>query len=103
MRSISHYFTFVLLIVIFTTTSADVSLDVKYLRKQYNIGKNNANNLIVQYNGKQVRNGDVLKKANTQTVPTVQINLETDPEMPYFTLVTYLAFLRFLSHHVSII
>jgi len=88
MRFISHCFTLVLMLLtaILATTLADVSSDVKYLRKQYNAGKNNANNFIIQYNGKQVHNEEVLKKADTQTVPTVQINLKTDPQMPYFTL-----------------
>ncbi|CAF4384065.1 unnamed protein product, partial [Rotaria sp. Silwood2] len=65
---------------------ADISSDVKYLRKQYNAGKNKANKIIIQYQGSRARNGDLLKKADTQVAPTVQINLKTDPQMPFFTL-----------------
>jgi hypothetical protein len=100
MESTSHCFAFVLLLftVILAIALADVSSDVKYLRKQYKIGKNQSNNFIIEYNGKQVHNGDVLQQANTQTPPTVQINVTTDPHMPYFTLVICFIFLPF--HHV---
>ena len=99
MESFSHCFAFTLLLltVILAITLADVSSDVKYLRKQYKARKHKVNNFIMQYNGKQVRNGEVLKKVDTQTAPTVQINLKTDSKMPYFTLVTYFTSLTF--HH----
>ncbi|CAF3687975.1 unnamed protein product [Rotaria sp. Silwood1] len=37
--------------------------------------------------GNQARDGDLLKKGDTQITPTVQINLKTDSKMPFFTLV----------------
>jgi hypothetical protein len=100
MESTSHCFAFVLLLftVILANTLANVSSDVKYLRKQYKTGKNKSNNFIIEYNGKQVHNGDVLQQADTQTPPTVQINVKIDPQMPYFTLVICFTFLRF--HHI---
>src|SRR5262245_32381632 len=92
MESISHCFRIFMLLLlgaIFGITLADVSSDVKYLRKQYNAGKNEANNFIIQYNGKQVLDEDVLKREDTQTAPTVQINLKTDPQVLYFTFLAF--------------
>ncbi|CAF1214240.1 unnamed protein product [Rotaria sordida] len=37
--------------------------------------------------GNQARDGDLLKRADTQITPTVQINLKTDSKMSFFTLV----------------
>jgi hypothetical protein len=66
---------------------ANVSSDVEYLRQQYNAGKSQKDKIIVQYNNKPFQDGDQLKKSDTQITPTVQINIDSDPQNPYFTLV----------------
>ncbi len=68
---------------------ANISSDVDYLRQQYNAGKSRSNELIIQYNNKQFQDGDELKKSDTQTTPKVQINIGSDPQNPYFTLVNF--------------
>jgi len=68
---------------------ANISSDVEYLRQQYNTGKSQNNKLIIQYNNKQFQDGDILKKSDTQILPTVQINIDTDPQNPYLTLVNF--------------
>jgi hypothetical protein len=64
-----------------------VSSDVEYLRKQYKAAKSQANELIIQYNGKQFHDGDQLNKADAQVLPNVQINIQADSAKPYLTLV----------------
>lgn len=66
---------------------SNVSSDVEYLRQQYNKGKSQSNQLVVKYNNEQFQDGDVLKKSDTQDTPKVQVNIEVDPQNPYFTLV----------------
>ena len=68
---------------------ANVSSDVDYLRRQYQTGKNQKDQLVIQYNNKSFQDGDELKKSDTQTKPNVQINAQTDPQHPYFTLVKH--------------
>ena len=77
----------ILIIFVFFLVMANVTSDVNHLRQQYNAGKSQKDKLIVQYNNKQFQDGDVLQKADTQITPTVQINVDTDPQNPYFTLV----------------
>ena len=66
---------------------ASTSSDVDHLRQQYQKGKNRKDQLIIQYNNRPFQDGDELKKSDTQTKPNVQINVETDPQNPYLTLV----------------
>ncbi|CAF1463979.1 unnamed protein product [Rotaria sordida] len=79
-------FKLILFTVIISIVITDISSDVKYLRQQYNAGKNEANQIIIQYQDKRIHDEDLLKKADTQIAPHVQINLKTDPKMPFFTL-----------------
>ncbi|CAF4916350.1 unnamed protein product [Rotaria sp. Silwood1] len=79
-------FKLILFTVIISIVIADISSDVKYLRQQYNAGKNEANQIIIQYQDKRIHDEDLLKKADTQIAPHVQINVKTDPKMPFFTL-----------------
>ncbi len=72
---------------IFLANMANIISDVEHLRQQYNAGKSQHNGLIIQYNNKPFQDGDELKKSDTQIEPKVQINIETDPQNPYFTLV----------------
>ncbi|CAF3362041.1 unnamed protein product [Rotaria socialis] len=66
---------------------ANIASDVEHLREQYNAGKSKSSGLIIQYHNKQFYDGEELKKADTQSEPKVQINIDTDPHNPYFTLV----------------
>jgi hypothetical protein len=75
---------------------ANISSNVEYLRHQYNAGKSRSSELIIQYNNKQFQDGDELKKSHTQTIPRVQINIESDPQNPYFTLVNFRIYFLFL-------
>lgn len=77
---------------------ANVSSDVDYLRRQYQTGITHKDQLVIQYNNQPFQDGDQLKKSDTQTKPNVQINVQTDPQYPYLTLVRYsLGFLIYLS------
>ena len=66
---------------------ATVQSDVTYLREQYEAGRSQAKGLNVQYNGKQVHDGEEWKKAETQVMPKVDIQIESDPKNPFWTLV----------------
>jgi hypothetical protein len=72
---------------------ANISSNVDYLRQQYNTGKSENNKLVIEYNNKQFQDGDILKKSDTQITPRVQINIEVDPQNPYFTLVNFCIFI----------
>ncbi len=76
-----------LIFVFFIVMAANINSNVDHLRQQYNAGKSQKDKIIVQYNNKPFQDGDVLKKADTQITPTVQINVATDQQNPYFTLV----------------
>jgi len=73
--------------LIFVIVMASGGSDVDHLRQQYNAGKSQHDKLVVQYHNKQFHDGDELKKADTQTAPRVQINIDVDPQNPYFTLI----------------
>jgi phosphatidylethanolamine-binding protein (PEBP) family uncharacterized protein len=66
---------------------SSVSSDVTYLRDQYNVGKSKSNGIVVHYHNKQIKDGEELKKADTQATPKVQINVEADEQHPYLTLI----------------
>jgi hypothetical protein len=68
---------------------SNISFDVQHLRRQYNAGKSKGNGLVVQYNNKQFQDGDELKKSDTQTAPRIQINIESDPQNPFSTIVNF--------------
>lgn len=91
LENISYTVLLLLLLTLFVirVNMSSISSDVEYLRQQYNAGKNQKDKLVVQYNNKQFQDGDELKKADTQITPNVQINVETDPQNPYFTLVNF--------------
>jgi len=76
-----------LFLLVFLIIMANISSDVDHLRQQYNAGKSQSNQLVIQYHNKQFQDGDELKKSDTQATPSVQINAETDPEKPHFTLI----------------
>ncbi|CAF3575848.1 unnamed protein product [Rotaria sp. Silwood1] len=65
----------------------NISSDVDHLRDEYNTRKSKNNELIVHYHDRQMHDGDELKKADTQTVPKVQIKIEPDLKNSYFILV----------------
>ena len=66
---------------------ANISSDVEHLRQQYNAGKGQHDRLTIHYNDKPFRDGDELKKSDTQTEPKVQISLEGDMKSSHYTLV----------------
>lgn len=85
-------FLLVLLPNIISITKANISPDVKHLRAQYEEGKSKASDITIQYQDNRIHDGDLLEKQDTQIAPYFQINSESDPEMPSFTLVTNFVF-----------
>lgn len=79
----------ILFIPLIFIAMANVSSDVNYLRQQYQTGKKQKDQLVIQYDNKSFQDGDELKKSDTQTKPNVQINVQTDAQHPYLTLVKY--------------
>lgn len=79
--------------IIISIATARISSDVEYLREQYEARNSAADQIGIQYHNSQVSDGDVLRKADTQKFPYVDINVETDPEKPFFTLVPKFIFL----------
>ena len=57
-----------------------------HLREQYEAGKSHANRFSVHYNGKQVYDREQWTKVETQVMPKVDIQIESDPVNPYWTL-----------------
>jgi hypothetical protein len=68
---------------------ASVRSDVTHLREQYEAGKSQANQLTVHYNGKQVHDREQWTKVETQLMPKVDIQIQSDPKNPYWTLVEF--------------